>query len=60
MVSQVLLRGHLAYQPYIEDEGRRIKIQITPARDDGVSGPTYSYVLDKLEIPAPYLVDESL
>ena len=41
----------LAYQPTLADVHKRIRILITPARIDGVTGPTYQHVLDPLVIP---------
>eukprot|EP00291_Cryptomonas_curvata_P019370 CAMPEP_0172164550 /NCGR_PEP_ID=MMETSP1050-20130122/7906_1 /TAXON_ID=233186 /ORGANISM="Cryptomonas curvata, Strain CCAP979/52" /LENGTH=586 /DNA_ID=CAMNT_0012834897 /DNA_START=65 /DNA_END=1825 /DNA_ORIENTATION=- len=52
-----LLEGQILYQPYVEDEGRRIKINITPMRIDAVAGPTYTYIIDKLKIPASFMAE---
>ena len=39
------------YVPTVEDINKRIKIQITPVRADGVEGPTYQHILDALRCP---------
>jgi len=33
------------YSPIVDDVNKRIKIQITPVRSDGVEGPTYQVTL---------------
>jgi hypothetical protein len=56
VLRKPLLEGQTEYQPYVEDEGRRIKISITPMRVDAVAGPTYTYIIDKLKIPDSLMV----
>jgi hypothetical protein len=56
VLCKPLIEGAIQYQPYVEDEGRKIKINITPVRADAVAGPTYTYIIDKLNIPASLMV----
>ncbi|KAJ1494632.1 hypothetical protein T484DRAFT_2437376 [Baffinella frigidus] len=40
------------FQPIVDDCNRRIKIMVTPVRDDRVRGPTYQYLIEPLQMPA--------
>ena len=46
----------IRYQPYIDDVNKRIKIFITPVRSDGVVGPTYQHILERL-VPVQAISD---
>ena len=39
------------YQPYVDDINKRIKLQLTPVRNDGLHGPTYQHIISPLTIP---------
>jgi len=52
----IALDNPLEYVPSVEDVNKRIKIQITPVRIDGVEGLTYQHILDSLKCPQRTMV----
>lgn len=49
--EEIVLKDPSWYQPYVDDVNKRIKLLLTPVRNDGVHGPTYQHIIDCLTLP---------
>ena len=49
--EEIIVKDTTYYQPYVDDVNKRIKLHLTPVRDDGLHGPTYQHIIDPLSLP---------
>ena len=54
--EEIHVKDATFYQPYIEDVNKRLKLHLTPIRNDGVHGPTYQHIIDPLTLPYRFQV----